>query len=150
MKTRFAAERRMDVAPDVVYHCIADYREHHNPRGFLPPSFSDFQIITGGVGAGSEVSWVTEAGGNKRRIDATVSEPTPGRVLVETSPSIVTTFTVEPADGGSLVRFDTEIDDGGLKGVLTRLFAPRMLVPIYEDELQRLEAYARAHGPVPA
>jgi hypothetical protein len=149
MKTRFMAERRMDVAPDVVYHCIADYREHHRPGGFLPPSFSDFEIISGGVGAGSEVSWVTEAGGNKRRIRAVITEPTRGRVLVETSQDIVTTFTVEPVDGETLVRFDTEIDDGGVKGLLTRLFAPRMLVPIYKDELQRLEAYARAHGPVP-
>ena len=149
MKTRFMAERRMAVPPDIVYHCIADYREHHRPGGFLPPSFSDFEIISGGVGAGSEVTWVTEAGGNKRRIQAVITEPTPGRVLVETSPDIVTTFTVEPTEGETLVRFDTEIDDGGVKGILTRLFAPRMLVPIYEDELERLETYARAHGPLP-
>jgi polyketide cyclase/dehydrase/lipid transport protein len=149
MKTTFSAERRMDVAPDVVYHCIADYEEHHRPGGFLPPSFSDFAIVHGGIGAGSELTWVVEAGGNKRKIDAVVSEPQPGRVLVETSPAIVTTFTVEPVDGGSLVRFDTEIDEGGVKGVMNRLFAPRMLVPIYRDELERLEAYARAHGPVP-
>jgi Polyketide cyclase / dehydrase and lipid transport len=149
MKTRFAAERRMDVAPDIVYHCIADYQEHHRPGGFLPPSFSDFAIIRGGVGAGSELTWVVEAGGNKRTINAVVSEPQPGRVLVETSPAIVTRFTVEPADGGSLVRFDTVIDEGGLKGVMNRLFAPRLLVPIYRDELERLEEYARTHGPLP-
>jgi hypothetical protein len=26
---------------------------------------------------------------------------------------------------------------------MTRLFAPRMLKPVYEDELRRLEAYAQ-------
>ena len=53
-----------------------------------------------------------------------------------------TTFTVEPTDDGTRVRFDTVIDDRGLQGVLTRLFAARLLSPIYEDELERLDDYA--------
>ena len=40
MKTRFGAERRIDAPAAVVYHCLADYREHHRPGGFLPPAFS--------------------------------------------------------------------------------------------------------------
>jgi hypothetical protein len=62
---------------------------------------------------------------------------------VETSDTVVTTFTVEPSRGGALVRFDTLIDEPGPRGVMTRLFATRLLRPVYDDELQRLEQYAR-------
>ena len=136
----------MDAPADVIYHCIADYREHHRREGFLPPAFSDFDIQRGGVGAGTELRWVVDAGGRRRTVTATVSEPVPGRTLVQTGSGIDTTFTVEPIDRGARVRFDTVIDEGGLPGVLNRLFARRILGPIYEDELRRLEVHARAHG----
>jgi hypothetical protein len=145
MRARVAAERFMDAPADVIYHCIADYREHHRPEGFLPPAFREFEIERGGVGAGTELRWVVEAGGRRRAVTATVSEPVPGRTLVETGSGIQTTFTVEPVDGGTRVRFDTVIDEAGVQGFLNRLFARRILGPLYEDELRRLENYARVH-----
>jgi hypothetical protein len=150
MKTTISAQRLIGAPPDVIYHCIADYRDHHRPDGFLPPAFTDMAIATGGVGAGTQLSWVVETGGRRRTVKATINEPVPGRVLVEDSPAIQTTFTVERQGLGALVRFDTVIDDGGVQGVLNRLFAARLLAPIYEDELRRLEQYARSHGPVAA
>jgi hypothetical protein len=146
MRTRIAAERVMDVPADVVYHCLADYREHHRPGGFLPPVFSDFTIEDGGVGAGTRASWVVNVGGRPRRVSATITEPNPGRTLVETAQNLQTVFTVEPTDRGTRVRFDTVMEEGGVSGVMTRLFAPRLLRPVYEGELTRLEDYARAHG----
>jgi len=145
MKTRITAERTMDVPPDAVYHCIADYREHHRPGGFLPPAFSDFEVSAGGVGAGTVASWTVDLGGRARHMTATITEPDPGTTLVETGPGVMTTFSVEPVDGGARVRFDTVLEEGGVQGMLTRLFAPRMLLPIYRDELARLEGYARSH-----
>ncbi len=77
---------------------------------------------------------------------ASITEPEPGRVLVETSPGLETTFTVEPEGGRrARVRFDTVMEAGGLVGLLTRLVAPRLLRPVYADELERLERHARAH-----
>jgi hypothetical protein len=143
MRTTITAERRMPVPADVLYDCIANYAAHHRPEGFLPEAFSDFVVTKGGIGAGTEASWVVTAGGRPRAIHATISEPEPGRRLVETSPGIVTTFLVESQARGAVVRFETVIDEGGVQGLLTRLFAPRLLRPIYEDELGRLEAYAR-------
>ena len=142
MKTRISAERLMSAPAELIYQCIADYRHHHRPGGFLPPAFSDLEIARGGVGAGSELSWVVTAGGRPRTVVATISEPVPGRTLVESGSDVETTFTVEPTAAGTRVRFDTVIDDHGLQGVLTRLFAARLLGPIYEDELERLDAYA--------
>jgi hypothetical protein len=76
---------------------------------------------------------------------ASVNETAPGRELVETAPGIQTTFSVEPTDHGVRVRFDTVMEDVGLAGILNRLFARRLLGPIYDDELRRLEEHARAH-----
>jgi hypothetical protein len=145
MKARVWAERAMSVPAEVVYHCLADYREHHRPDGFLPPAFSDFEIAEGGVGAGTRLRWVVDVGGRRRTVSATVTEPEPGRRLVESAAGLQTTFSVEPTQRGALVRFDTVLDEAGIQGILNRLFAARILRPIYEDELRKLEAYARHH-----
>lgn len=148
MRAHYSAQRLMNAPASVVYHCIADYRHHHRPDGFLPAAFSDLEVSRGGVGAGTEVRWVVDAGGRRRTIAATVSEPAPGRQLVETAPGVETTFTVEEQDGGTLVRFDTVFDEPGLQGLLNRMFLARILRPIYDEELRRLDDYARAHGPL--
>jgi len=72
----------------------------------------------------------------------------PGQTLVETGSGMETTFTVEPTSGGANVRFETVFDEGGLQGILNRVFAARILLPIYEDELRRLEDHAKAHPPI--
>lgn len=145
MRTSIAAERLMDAPADVIYHCIADYREHHRPGGFLPPAFSDLEILRGGVGTGTEYRLMMDLGGRRRAMTASVNETAPGREIVETAPGIQTTFTVDPTDRGVRVRFDTVMEDDGLTGILNRLFAKRLLGPIYDDELRRLEEHARAH-----
>ena len=148
MKTRFGAERSMDAPAPVVYHLLADYRDHHRPGGFLPPAFEQLEIAHGGVGAGTEYSLVMAVGGRRRAVGATVSEPMPGHTLIETGSGIETTFTVEPTSGGAHVRFDTVIEEAGLPGILNRLFAARLIGPIYEDELRRLEDHAKVHPPM--
>jgi len=148
MKTRFGAERRIGAPAAVVYHCLADYREHHRPGGFLPPAFEQLEIDRGGIGAGTEYRFVMVVGGRRRAVSTTVSEPGPGHTLVETGSGIETTLTVEPTSGGAHVRFDTVIEAAGLQGMLNRLLAARMIGPIYEDELRRLEDHAKAHPPI--
>jgi len=78
MKTRFGAERSIDAPAAVVYHCLADYRDHHRPGGFLPPAFEELEIARGGVGAGTEYRLVMAVGGRRREVSTTVSEPVPG------------------------------------------------------------------------
>ena len=123
MKTEISAEKTIEARPEVVYHCLADYREHHNPSGFLPSAFSNFKVTRGGLGAGTEANWDVTTGGRTRSVQAVITEPEPGRGLVETGNGVITTFTVEPTGEGARVRFDTVIDDRGLTGLMTRLFA---------------------------
>ena len=146
MKTRITAERVIDAPADVVYRCIADYQHHHRPEGFLPPSFSDFRVERGGYGAGTVISYKTTLGAAVRPMTAEVSEPEPGRVLVESGPGATTVFTVDAVGQQARVRFDTLLDGRGLEGVLMRLVGPRLLLPLYYEELRRLERHAQAVG----
>lgn len=145
IRTQISAERLIDAPADVVYHCISDYQAHHRPGGFLPPAFSDFQIERGGVGAGTIMSFTVTLGGRTRRMTHQVCEPEPGRVLVEGSSRERTIFTVEPDGDQCRVRIETVIVAGGLDGLLTRLLGRRLMLPLFADELERLERHAQAH-----
>jgi uncharacterized protein YndB with AHSA1/START domain len=139
-----SAERVIEAPPEQVYGYLADMREHH--PNFLPAAFSDFHVESGGVGAGTVTRFALNAGGRRRNYRMQVAEPEPGRVLTEsdTNSSLVTTFTVDPADAGSRVRISTTWQGaGGIGGFFERVFAPRVMKGLYEDELRRLDEYAR-------
>lgn len=144
---RISAEARLAAPAADVYAVLADYR-HHHPR-ILPPAFTSFGVEEGGVGAGTIIRFTVQTGGRTLHYRQRVEEPEPGRVLVERDLEKVatTTFTVLPDGEGSSVRIDTAWQAGGVRGVIERLLAPRMLTSLYRDELARLEAYALAlHG----
>jgi hypothetical protein len=139
-----SAERVITAPPEQVYGYLADHREHH--ANFLPPAFSDFQVESGGVGAGTVTRFRLNAGGRSRDYRMLVAEPEPGRVLTEsdTGSSLVTTFTVDPSEGGSRVQISTSWEGaGGIGGFFERVFAPRVMQGLYEEELRRLDDYAR-------
>lgn len=143
---QLSAERVVAAPAPVVYNLIADYQRYHRPGGFLPPAFRDFRVEQGGVGAGTVISFAIRLGGSTRRLTQRVSEPEPGRVLVEAGDGTSTTFTVAPAgqDGRQCrVRFDTRMQADGVSGFFTRLFGPRLLRPLYAEELELLDRLAR-------
>jgi uncharacterized protein YndB with AHSA1/START domain len=142
-KVEASAERTIDAPAGQVYGHLADMHQHPS---FLPPAFSDFAVEEGGVGTGTVTRFAVTAGGRTRTYRMRVTEPDPGRVLVESdaSSSLVTTFNVEPQGGKSLVRISTSWDGAsGIGGFFERTFAPRAMRRIYLDELDRLDAYAR-------
>jgi uncharacterized protein YndB with AHSA1/START domain len=142
-KVEASAERTIDAPAGQVYGHLADMHQHPN---FLPPAFSDFQVEEGGAGTGTVSRFAVTAGGRTRTYRMRVTEPDPGRVLVESDAdsSLVTTFNVEPQGGKSLVRISTTWDGAsGIGGFFERTFAPRAMRRIYLDELDRLNAYAR-------
>lgn len=141
-KVQASAERTIDAPADAVYGYLADMHQH--PR-FLPPAFSDFQVVEGGVGAGTVTTFAVTAGGRTRNYRMNVTEPAPGRTLVESdaNSSLVTTFSVEPQGGKSLVRIHTSWDGaGGIGGFFEKTFAPGAMRRLYVDELDRLNTYA--------
>lgn len=144
---RVTAERVVAAAPAVVYECIADMRQHHHR--FLPPAFEGFTVESGGVGDGTVTRFTFNAGRRSRQYEMHVSEPEQGRVLVERDArsSLVTTFTVDPHPQGSRVQIATEwTGAGGVGGFFERTFAPKALRSVYDDELARLDSYARGRS----
>ena len=143
-----SAERVVDAPAEAVYRYVADMSEHH-PH-FLPPAFSDFQVESGGTGAGTITRFKVTAGGRTRDYRMQVDEPEPGRVLTEsdTASSLVTTTTVTPQGGASLVQISTSWNGaGGIGGFFERRFAPKAMRALYTDELERLNTYARDQHP---
>jgi hypothetical protein len=150
-RTDLSAQRLLDAPADVVYRCIADYERHHRPGGFLPTAFSDFQIERGGVGAGTIMSFTVTLAGRSRRMTHEVSEPEPGRVLVEGGSRERTRFIVDPIGLTQCqVTIETTIVAGGLDGLLTKLLGARLMQPLYQDELARLERRAQEQLAAPA
>jgi hypothetical protein len=96
MRTYFSAERVIDAPADVVYRCLADYTHHHRPGGFLPPAFSNQEVLSGGVGDGTLIRLSVSLAGRTNTMTARISEPEPGRRLVEDGETVQTTFTVQP------------------------------------------------------
>ena len=147
---RVVHERRIGAPAPAVHRLVADFRNHHHR--FLPPQFHDYHVEQGGYGAGTVLSFTSTLGGRPRAMRLKVEEPVPGRVLVERdllSP-MVTTTTVEPDGDGSRVRLETVwTASAGLLGALERLVAPAMMRRMYEDELSRLDRYAREQASAP-
>ena len=103
------------------------------------------------------IRFVTVAAGKKTPYRMAVSEPEPGRVLVETDTApgsaLVTTFTVTPVAGGQKahVEIGTEWESRpGFTGLMERLFYPMGMRRIYKQELGQLATVIaeRASTPV--
>jgi hypothetical protein len=146
MRTVQVVGERLIAAPaEVVYHCLADYREHHRAGGFLPPVFTDLRVLSGGVGAGTVIRFTSKMAGRSVTRTQEVSEPEPGRVLVEWGDGEGSTFTVEPRGENAFVRIESVVQAGGLEGLVLAWLGQRLLKPLLADELVRLERYAQAH-----
>ena len=135
------AERVVRAPVQQVLTALGDY-DGTRPR-LLPEQFSDYRVESGGQGAGTRVHW-RFAATSKRVRDQLVEVAEPDAdTLVErdANSSMVTTWTVRPADAGvSTVRARTTWNGaGGIGGFFERTFAPKGLQRVHADLLTRLE-----------
>lgn len=132
--------------PPVVYGIFIDYHDAH-PRVLPRHAFGALVVEQGGTGAGTVFAVELRQGPRTRTLRMRVTEPQPGRVLMESDvdSDMVTTFTVEPADGGreSRVTIATRWTRGGVAGLLERLIAPPLMRPVFRAELRNVEQLAR-------
>ncbi|HWQ13485.1 MAG TPA: SRPBCC family protein [Roseiflexaceae bacterium] len=133
-------------APEEVYTVLADYRTEH-PRILPRQYFTSLAVQQGGRGAGTVIRVTTRALGVERSYLMDVSEPEPGRRLVETDrgSGLATSFTVTPTgDGHSLVEIATTWETRpGIAGALERLTTAPIMRRIYAAELRQLAQYMR-------
>jgi Polyketide cyclase / dehydrase and lipid transport len=139
------ASAEIAAAAERVYGIVADYRVGH-PR-IIPRSFFDgIEVEEGGTGAGTVIRVGVHLAGRRTSFRAAVTEPHPGRVLVETDleGGPVTTFTVDPlGEGRCRMTISTGLQRRGRPmGLLERWFTIRFLRRVYAEELKLLAAVA--------
>ena len=143
---RVIASADISASPAEAYRTITDYRVGH--PAILPSKyFRNLRVVEGGYGAGTVITFDIVAFGRTIVARSRITEPVPGRVLVEsdTEKPLVTTFTVDPnIDGTARVTFDTTFQTrpgllGRLEGWMTRGFLKR----VYAAELDQFDEYVR-------
>jgi hypothetical protein len=131
--------RVIEAPPEAVYAVLANYNESH-PAILPKHAFSGLVVEQGGTGAGTVVRVTMAALGTKQELHITVSEPKPGRVLVENGSGLTTSFAVEPAGAGRSSQVTITADatpNPGSRGWIERIVTPALL----QDELRLLAAY---------
>ena len=139
------ASAEIEAPAERVYGIVADYRKGH-PR-IIPGSFFDgIEVEEGGYGAGTRIRVGVHLAGRKTSFRAEVSEPEPGRVLVETDVTggPVTTFAVDPLGPARCrMTISTRLQRRGKPvGWLERWFSIHFLRRVYAEELRLLAAVA--------
>lgn len=138
------AVRSISAPASTVYRILSDYHEGH--PSILPDAFTRIEVLEGGQGAGTRIEFDLKLAGRVNTTIADVDEPEPGRVLreVEASRGLTTVFTVDPtAADRCAVEIRTTWKGRGIMGLMERMLAPRMLKPLYEEQLENLETQAR-------
>jgi uncharacterized protein YndB with AHSA1/START domain len=134
--------------PRVVYGIVADY--HHGHPSILPPKYFGALVVEeGGVGSGTRIRFEMRTFAGVQTLHAVITEPEPGRRLVESYPAdgMETTFTFERSpsgDGGTLMTIDTRYQRAGLRGWFERLLVPTFLRTVFRAELALLAERAKA------
>jgi hypothetical protein len=149
--TEYRIEESAEIAaaPARVYGIVADYHAGH-PR-ILPRAFHGLVVEKGGVGEGTIIRFQATVLGRTATLRAIVTEPEPGRVLVESYPENgnVTTFIADPIEGGRATRMTISTvmqGRGGILGAIERWLMRRTLRPIYREELRLLARVAAEQG----
>jgi len=139
----------LEARPEDVYATIADYREGH-PNILPKENLYDLQVEQGGYGAGTIIRFKARILGIEQSIRHRVSEPEPGRILVEQDidsiQNEINTFTVTPLEQGQKSHVEIAIvmdASPGLKGLVERVVILSIFPSMLRKELKLLEAVAQ-------
>jgi hypothetical protein len=145
-QVKATAERTVGASVERVGQALRDYVTTRPT--LLTEHFSEYEVRSGGLGAGTTVHWKLAAT-SKRVRDCliTVSEPVDGEIVEQdANSSMVTTWRVRPSgDATSSVQVETTWDGAsGVGGFFERTFAPGGLRKIYDGVLANLDNAVRA------
>jgi Polyketide cyclase / dehydrase and lipid transport len=129
----------INAEPDAVLTAVADY-ETVRPE-ILSSHYSGYQVLEGGQGEGTVVTWKLQATESRvRDVKATVDVAGHSVIEKDANSSMVTTWTVAPAGPGSSVTTKTTwTGAGGVKGFFEKTFAPLGLRKIQAEVLENLK-----------
>lgn len=147
-----SATEILDARPEDVYATIADYKNGH-PRILPKGKMYDLKVEKGGYGAGTVHRFKARSLGVEKAFYQIVEEPEPGRVILEKDidpgQDFVTTFTVDPMEGGQKSRVEistTMTLSPGFTGWVERFVITKLNPNTYREELKLLESVARERG----
>jgi len=135
----------VNATPAQVYAVFADYRNHH--PNILPKAyFTELLVEQGGQGAGTVFRAKLRVFGQESAYHMVVSEPIPGRTLVETDmdTGLATSFTALPTAQPEQTQVEIATSwaaKPGIAGLLERLMTPPVMRMIYRQELAQLATY---------
>jgi hypothetical protein len=141
----------IDAPPETVYNIIADYEVGH--RAILPqPYFKEMIIVKGGQGAGTELRLKLVALGQVYRYHQIVSEPEPGRVILEKDLDTAqsTRFIIDPTPDSEKTRITIASEfpiQPGFAGVIQKLIQGPFSRHMFKQELQNLNDYVKQTAP---
>src|SRR4028118_662792 len=79
---KVSASTIINAPATLVYNILADYRDGH-PHILPKPFFKSLEVLEGGIGEGTRIRFQTEAFGKTQTFNSVITEPDPGRWLVE-------------------------------------------------------------------
>ena len=137
-----SVERRFQATPERVYNLIIDMEEH---RRILPKQFESLDVLEGGRGAGTVFRLTMNVMGSRTSLVMTLSEPEPGRIVLEQDPAAgITTIwklTSLPGDG-CMLRLTSQFPrKPGFAGWVERFATASMIRSIYKRELENMNDY---------
>jgi Polyketide cyclase / dehydrase and lipid transport len=147
MRQQAATASRTIAAPAAeIYQILADYRTLH-PLILPKPYFLSLDVEEGGYGAGTIVSFAMRILGKTQSFRALITEPDPGRILLETdlNSGVATRFSVQPLtrENRTQVTIGTELKD---RSLIEGYVAKALLQRIYRQELELLAKLAEDHA----
>ena len=134
----------INAEPAVVFAAVADYQTVR-PK-ILSSHYSGYQVLEGGQGAGTVVTWKLQAT-EKRVRDVKATVDVAGHAVIEkdANSTMVTNYTVAPAGPGASVTVKTTWQGaGGVKGFFEKTFAPLGLRKIQAEVLANLKSQVEA------
>lgn len=142
--------RVINARAEDIYAVMRDYRAGH-PAVLPKQYFKALEIEQGGVGEGTIIRVDMDVMGVKRSFRMLVSEPEPGRLLVERNLDGTgeTQFVFQPLEGGAKTRVTIKSDFAaapGFRGFMERLMNPMISRRIYREELAILDGYMQQKG----
>ncbi len=144
----------INARPKDVHAVIADYHVGH--KAILPqPWFEEMVVEEGGQGEGTIVRLRVNVWRQVRHYRQIVSEPEPGRILVEKDmhSDQLTRFIFEPLNEGEQTRITIASQfpiEPGIMGLMQRLTQAPIARRMYRRELNNLAKYLKQLAKQPA
>ena len=137
----------IDARPEEIYAVLSDYRVAH-PAILPKPPFTELTVEKGGQGAGTVVMSRVKVFGREMSYHQVVSEPEPGRVLMEKDMDTgqYSSFTLDPLNGGKQTRVTIFCErplEPGLMGIMQKLTQAQYMRGLFKRELDNLANYLR-------